>query len=367
MSQFSPRLRCLLFVLFAQVLLADSPILARSEKPLLTLDQPWEKGGSMTTLVGVVPDPAADRLCLYYMVSFPGRAEDNILCLAYSTDGYTWEKPDLGQGHNIVMRASGNSMNWGSFHPQAIVLDENEVNPAWRWKMLFWGRWNPELPPGFHIAVSRDGLSWDPLNNRPIITNANDAGSIGLPNPLAPVGPRESSLLLYQQTWRYNPNLPTERDNLDHMQRVISIWTCDPFPGRWIGPTQILAPDDQDAADLQFYWFVPFPEGDGYFGLMNIHHTTDQHLDVQLMSSADGWTWERELDREPLIPLAPQGRFDCGMITVTAPPVSWKGKRLLYYNGRATVHDHQPYYPDAPLPSPANGIGVVELSPTLFR
>lgn len=357
---------CLLLSLSATVSGAESPILARTEKPLLALDQPWEQGGRMTTLVGVVPDPFADRLRLYYKISFPGRATDNILCVAYSSDGYNWIKPDLGEGTNIVMRASGNSMEWGAFHPQSIIYDENESNSVWRWKMLFWGRWNAEFSPGFHIATSKDGLSWNPLH-RPVITNANDAGSFVSANPRAPAGPRESPVLLYQQTWSYNPNLPTERDNLDHMQRVISIWTCDPFPGRWIGPTQILVPDENDAADLQYYWFVPFSVGDGYYGLMNVHHTADQRMDVQLMSSVDGWTWERELDRAPLIPLGEKGRFDCGMVMVTAPPVLWKGKLMLFYNGRATVHDHQRFYPKDPLPSPAKGIGVVELSPAIYR
>jgi hypothetical protein len=157
-----------------------------------------------------------------------------------------------------------------------------------------------------------------------------------------------------------------DRDNLDFMQRVISIWTVNDFPTQWVGPTQVMVPDDADAPDLQFYWFVPFHSETGYYGLMNIHHTGNQTMDVQLMSSADGWTWQRELDREPLVPLGERGRFDCGMVHVAARPVIWKGKVLLYYNGRATVHDHQQRYPTDPLPEPAAGIGLVELDPGLL-
>ena len=89
-------------------------------------------------------------------------------------------------------------------------------------------------------------------------------------------------------------------------------------------------------------------------------------MDVQLMSSPDGWSWQRELDRAPLVPLGKRGRFDCGMVHLAASPVVWQDKVLLYYNGRATVHDHQQRYPDDPLPQPAAGIGLVELNPDLL-
>jgi hypothetical protein len=309
------------------------------------MDQPWEIAGSGSSVVGVIPDPTEDRLRMYYMVRFSGEGTRNILCVAFSRDGLTWEKPDLGDGNNIVMRSAGNPMNWGTFHCQSISYDPNESNPAWRWKLLFWGRRDPDLPPGFHFAGSADGLAWSPVLERPVITNANDAGSFGLPNPRAAEGARDSSILLYQQTWRYDPDLPVDRDNLDFMQRVISIWTVNDFPTQWVGPTQVIVPDDADAPDLQFYWFVPFYSETGYYGLMNIHHTGDQTMDVQLMSSADGWTWQRELDREPLVPPGERGRFDCGMVHIAARPVIWKGKVLLYYNGRATVHDHQQRHP----------------------
>ena len=359
-------IRLLLILLLPVIAEAAGHIKFRTEAPLIAMDQPWEIAGSGSSVVGVIPDPTEDRLRMYYMVRFSGEGTRNILCVAFSRDGLTWEKPDLGDGNNIVMRSAGNPMNWSTFHCQSISYDPNESNPAWRWKLLFWGRRDPDLPPGFHFAGSADGLAWSPVLERPVITNANDAGSFGLPNPRAAEGARDSSILLYQQTWRYDPDLPVDRDNLDFMQRVISIWTVNDFPTQWVGPTQVIVPDDADAPDLQFYWFVPFYSETGYYGLMNIHHTGNQTMDVQSMSSADGWTWQRELDREPLVPPGERGRFDYGMVHIAARPVIWKGKVLLYYNGRATVHDHQQRYPTDPLPEPAAGIGLVELDPGLL-
>jgi hypothetical protein len=318
-------------------------------------------------MVAVMPDPDGEHLRMYYLLRIKGSHEDNILCMALSKDGYTWEKPDLGDGTNIVMRASGNKMEWGMYHPQIVIHDEADENPDHRWKMLYWGRHNAELPPGFHIATSADGINWNVENNRPIITNGNDAGSMTALNPRAAEGARTGSVLLYQQTWKYNPALPTERDNLDHFHRVISIWTAEPFPGNWIGPVQVLEPDAKDDYDEQFYWFVPFAHGEGYYGLMNIHHTADQTMDVQLMSSPNGWSWNRELAREPLVPLGPRGSFDSGMVHVSSAPVEWQGKLLLYYNGRATLHDGKARHPEDELPSPAKGVGVVVLDPKVFR
>ena len=100
---------------------------------------------------------------------------------------------------------------------------------------------------------------------------------------------------------------------------------------------------------------------------MNCHHTEDQTMDVQLVKSSNGWTWTRENDRKPILELGEKGGFDCGMAMAAAKPVIWKEKILLCYNGRATVHDGQPRFPDEPLPDPAHGIGLAEFSAELMK
>jgi hypothetical protein len=54
------------------------------------------------------------------------------------------------------------------------------------------------------------------------------------------------------------------------------------------------------------------------------------------------------------------------MCSAISTPVEWKGKVFLFYNGRATVHDQQPRYPEEPLPDPKVGIGRVELDPSIL-
>ncbi len=346
--------------------MSRSLVLHRSEKSVLEREQPWEQG-SLMVQVGVVPDPDGERLRLYYVILFRDDPARNVLCLSYSKDGYEWEKPDLGDGTNIVMRATGNKTEWGVFLPKTVLFDPTEGDSDRRWKLLYWERPDMTMQAGLCWAVSPDGIRWTPLLGRPVIDNANDAGSACLVNPKAAKGPRETDLHVYQQTWIYNPGLPTDRDNLKMMHRVISIWQCDPFPDRWIGPTQILAPDAEDAADLQFYGLTVFHTPTGYGGLLNCHHTGDQTMDLHLVSSRDGWMWKRELDRRPLVPLGPKGSFDCGMTMAISRPVEWKGKVFLFYNGRATLHDQQLRYPEDPAPDPVSGIGRVELDPAVLR
>jgi len=341
-------------------------LISRSDSPVLKLDRSWETG-THTSAIAVVPDPDEGDLRLYYLVTNRDDPSKNILCLARSQDGRTWAKPDCGDGTNIVMRGSGNRTEWGVFMPTSILHHPQETDPALRWKMIYWDRPDPTLPSGICLARSPDGIDWIPCRDVPIITGANDAQSAVLENPQALPGLHASPVLIYQQTWKYRPDLPAGRDNLKAIQRVISIWNADEFNGRWVGPTLILEPDEEDASDLQFYWLTPFQTPTGYGGLLNCHHTGDQTMDIQLVSSRDGWTWKRELNRAPLLPLGAPGRFDCGMVMAVSPPVAWKGKSLLFFNARASVHDHQTRYPDQPLPDPAHGIGLAEFTPDLFE
>jgi hypothetical protein len=89
-------------------------------------------------------------------------------------------------------------------------------------------------------------------------------------------------------------------------------------------------------------------------------------MDVQWVRSRDGWTWSRELERRPLLGLGARGRFDCGLVMVAAQPVLWQDRVLVFYNGRATVHDGRLHHPEDPPPEPVQGIGLAEFSGELL-
>ena len=95
--------------------LAAGPIRFRTAEPLLIPNQPWENDATGVSVVGVIPDPEEDRLRMYYMVRFSGEGTRNILCVAFSKDGLSWVKPDLGEGDNIVMLSANHTVRWGGF------------------------------------------------------------------------------------------------------------------------------------------------------------------------------------------------------------------------------------------------------------
>jgi hypothetical protein len=341
-------------------------LLNRSEESVFVADKSWEEGGNLTA-ISVVPEGAGTCLRMYYLINFPDAGEKNLLCIARSEDGYSWDKPDLGDGTNIVMKGLGHPFDWGVFMPTSVFIDDAETDESRRWKMACWDKPKAEGKIGICLAVSSDGLKWSRLGDEPIITNHNDAMSMIAAKAGVDVPLDGGKHFIYQQTWEYNPELPIARDNLKTMHRRISIWLGRKFESDWVGPITILEPDVEDPADLQFYWLTPFHTASGYGGLLWHHHTGDQSMDVELVMSKDGWLWERSVDRSHILELGDQGRFDCGMVTAFAPPVEWKGKALIFYNGRNTVHDGKFRYSEDEALGPRKGIGVAEFSLDLFE
>ena len=341
-------------------------LLSRSTQPVLLPDQPWEEGGRISPVATFIDESSGDLL-LYYLLRSSERALANALCLARSNDGVNWTKPDYDSGTNIVMRSCGNENDWGQFYPCSIIRDEHETDETQNWKMIYWDCPDPKLGSGICLATSPDGIQWNRLHNHPIITGANDAASLIDAFPDAKTPFKGGSHFIHQQTFTYNPDLPTDRDNLKQMHRAISIWKCDKFDERWVGPVRILEPDVDDEPDLQFYWLTAFKTPSGvYGGFLNCHHTLDQTMDVQLVSSKDGWSWTRENDRDPVIPLAHRGQFDCGLVSAIVPPVIWKDSVWVFYQGRPTVHDAQPRYPEVES-QPNPGIGLAQFSTDFFN
>ena len=150
------------------------------------------------------------------------------------------------------------------------------------------------------------------------------------------------------------------------IHRHISLWVSDSFRGKWVGPILILEPDEDDPPDLQFYWLTAFHMKSGFGGFLGCHHTIDQTMDLQLVTSEDGWTWERQLNRQPILPLGGPGRFDCGMVFSICGPMRVGDKIYILYGGRAKVHDQQLRYLDRECPHPESGIGIAEIDPDVL-
>jgi len=338
-------------------------LLRRAATPILLPDKPWEKDCDLSC-VGVNTDIDRGLLIMHY-IARPADPRKNVLCVAESRDGVVWDKPDCGDGTNIVMRALGHAADWGEFMPEVILRDIHDENPQHLWKMGYWERPEPNRPSGICLATSADGRKWTPLSDRPVIIGMNDAFSMLKSRVDIPAPSFGGRYFIYQQTWKYDARLPVDRDNLKGMRRQISLWVNQQFTPTFTGPITVLQPDERDPYDLQFYWMTPFHAKKGYGGLLHCHHTVSQKMDIQLVSSPDGYTWKRELGRRTLLPLGAPGTFDCGMLTGIAQPVLWQGKTLMFYNGYNRTHDGQAASALKP-GMPKSGIGCAEMKAELL-
>ena len=129
--------------------------------PILSPTTKWEQHDSYADRNKSHPNPAAmpfsdgvffdpkDRLFkMWYM---GGYIENT--CYATSTDGIHWDKPslDVTPGTNIVMTGNRDS--------STVWIDQNEPNPAWRYKMASWHDYYLEQ------FVSPDGIHWTKTGN----------------------------------------------------------------------------------------------------------------------------------------------------------------------------------------------------------
>ena len=107
----------------------------------------------------------------------------------------------------------------------------------------------------------------------------------------------------------------------------------------------VLEPDEHDSPGTEFYGLSAFPYGSQYLGLLWVFHTSLQTMDVQIVSSRDGITWDRSVHRRPFVTLGYQRNqysgysFDSGMAWPATAPVSRNGSLWFYYSGFDNLHN----------------------------
>jgi hypothetical protein len=113
----------------------------------------------------------------------------------------------------------------------------------------------------------------------------------------------------------------------------------------WKNDELVLEPDGGDQPDTEFYGLSPFAYGNQYLGFLWMLHTYSQQLDVQLVSSRDGHTWNRSVHRRVFLPLGFMKNgytghaFDSDMIMSVAPPALMDGRLYIYYSGHSAKHN----------------------------
>lgn len=259
--------------------------------PILRADKPWEASvGSHGT---VFEDGGVYRF--FYRVRTDTSGDDGsspmMLAYAESTDGATWTKPKVGtvefQGskdNNIVYgldAARGRSVN------SACVFKDPAGGGSDRYKMLY--RAPNEEVPHIYGAVSPDGLHWETLDD-PLIPNYfSDTHNV------AAFDPKRGEYVAYVRGWT-----AFERGAL-HGRRTISRAATSRFD-RWPRPEMVYAADALDGPDTDIYTnaYTPWPDADAYLMFPAFYQRNADIVEVQMLTSRDGVSWER-LTRTPVV------------------------------------------------------------------
>jgi hypothetical protein len=299
-------------------------------RAVLTADHPWE--AHCPTAYGTVLRREG-KFHLWYC-GWTRQMPPRVL-YAVSDDGVTWTKPALGlvnfQGspaNNIVLEAD----KPGHLIDDLTVI-EDDGDAKWPLKMLYWDGGHR----GICLARSADGIHWD-----------------------------KQGVVLPQWGDRFNAVPSRYRGEFILLGRTPDYWpahrlravhrTASRDLKRWSKPTLAMKPDLEDPAEMETYSCTAFPYAGRLLGSIERMHMTPDRLDSELIWSDDaGVTWQRSRQRQPFIPLGPQGHFDDTWCNLTAnAPIVVKNELWFYYSGRTGAHGAQ-------FPHNHGGIGLATL------
>ena len=329
------------------------PFVTRPDKhdknPIVVADKDWETqrnaqsyGSTGYQLKGVeitgqtVLYDADDRIFKMWYFGRPWLDGRTPLCLAISSDGYHWEKPNLGvyefkgsRKNNIV---GASTEREGNFYN--VIKDPQESNPARRYKALgeTEGPSGANTHGGVCIAFSPDGLQWTPYEGNPVVHHGRNLGDA--PTMLG----WDPRIKKYVGFFRPGHPLAPEIYGIgDHRHiRSYGYAISDDFV-KWEPTELMLTPDYEDRDDCQYMQFTAGIDGQFYLGLNQMLHTHEETWDVYLMSSRDGFHWNW-LDRKvPYIVRGEPGSYDAGYMTPSGPIIH-DGKAWIYYGAFSGAH-----------------------------
>ena len=298
----------------------------RTEQPLLKAEKPWEN--MSLNVMNVIHDAQGWRM--WYAAYDHTYKDDNdaFLCYATSEDGVHWKRPSLGlveyggnKNNNILI--AGRAI--GGLHGQNVFIDENAPEKE-RYRMVFVrGETLPGKEFGWYVhgATSADGLRWNVLPEL-LLPQNSDTQTVCFFD--------RDRYRLYARMWT--------GPGVFNGKRVVGYSESRTF-GSFPDPVQILATDEQDSKDLQFYnsaitklqddLYVMFPSG---------FDTVTNLVSPFMAVSHDGKNFTR-LDRKPILPLGKPGSFDSKSIYVSpnAVPGEKPNTWWVYYLGYNIGHD----------------------------
>ena len=290
---------------------------------VMKADRPWENGAAMT-YGSVVHE--GDRFRMWYQTAgrvLPG--ERTVVCYAESANGLDWEKPSLGlhsfkgscDNNIVVVPPNGLQLN----SPNVLFDVDDSGRPYKLTCFMKRSRSNPK-EGGIWVAFSNDGIEWV-WNEGPVISRTGDCNTI-MSDPLG--------------EYPYVAYVRSRRDIEIARRRVVSRSVSSDFIN-WSEPELTFGPDRDDGYDVEAYRMPVFVYGQTYLGFPAMLHTEIDRIDVQLASSRDGHTWERQVDRTPFLPRGESPAWDHAWVGLsTNPPIQVHGSLYLFHEGREAAH-----------------------------
>ncbi|MFH1743551.1 MAG: hypothetical protein ABIH23_31495 [bacterium] len=235
------------------------------------------------------------------------------ICYAFSKDGITWEKPELG-----LVEFQGSTQNnivWRGPHGSGVMKDPLDPDPARRFKMI--GKIDDLVQVGF----SPDGLRWPDAIPAEEIQAAADTHNNAFWSP---------------ELGRYVGITRLWDNALSPGIRVVGRTESADFT-RWTKAVEVFRALPEEP-HRQIYAMPVFRYAGVYLGLPMLLNTDTDVVDCELAWSADTVNWHRVCPGTSFIPRGPDGSYDSGCVYAAAYPVFEENEIKIYYGGNNDTH-----------------------------
>jgi hypothetical protein len=364
-----------------------NPARRQSETALISQTKPWEVAIGWTS---VYRDPGIAKYQLWYQAYAGKRAGDKrlecVVCYAESDDGLTFTKPELDlfpfkdqAKTNIVLIGTG---GYGDRYCNSVLVDRDETDPARRYKMAYydWVANGAREFPGLCVAFSPDGVRWTKYPTGPLYKTSY--GARGIPPPFADEDPYRETHPKdrpVRKTWSFPLVMADAVDVFRDPRRgefviYAKMWMDAPDGGAawkhgmgriaskdfltWGKPEFILGPDDRDHPDAEFHTSPVFYYNERYICLNQmLDRKAAGAIDIELMTSPDGYHWERNFREAPFLGRSKAGLFDSRSIFTNSTPVVLQDEIRFYYG----AYNQSPVGGVKSEPGQRSGVGLATI------